>query len=92
MINRLNRVTKLNIQQSVIDHILSNTIIYSHTETDIKYHFAVSSSIKTNPEETNLKKTIIKKDMNKENMIKHFQKEKLKQNRRTCQVSAFRKV
>ena len=55
MINRATRVTKLSV--TVIDHILTNTIIDSHIrsgiiKTDISDRFLDFSLIKTNLEET----------------------------------------
>ena len=74
MINKPTRVTKSSV--AVIDHILTNTIIYSHIRNgiikpDISDHFAVFSLIKTSLEQTNIKKTIIKTDINKDSM-KYF--------------------
>ena len=74
VINRPTRVTKSSA--TVIDHILTNTIIDSHIQsgiikTDISDHFAVFSLIKTNFKQTNIKKTIIKRDINEDSM-KYF--------------------
>ena len=71
---RPTRVTKSSA--TVIDHILTNTIIDSHIQsgiikTDINDHFAIFSLIKTNLEQTNIKKTIIKRDINEDSM-KYF--------------------
>ena len=71
MINRPTRVTKLSA--TVIDHILTNTIIDPHIQigiikTDISDHFTVFHLIKTNLEQTNIKKTIIKRDINEDSM------------------------
>ena len=65
VINRPTRVTKS--KATVIDHILTNTIIDSHIQsgiikTDISDHFAVFSLIKTNLEQTNIKKDHIDED------------------------------
>ena len=74
VINRPTRKTKSSA--TVIDHILTNTIIGSHIQsgilkTDISDHFAVFSLIKTNFELTNIKKTIIKRDIDEDSM-KYF--------------------
>ena len=63
VINRPTRVTKLSA--TVIDHILTNTIIDSHIQsgiikTDISDHFAVFYLIKTNLEQTNIKRPSLK--------------------------------
>ena len=72
--NRPTRVTKSSA--TVIDNILTNTIIDSHIQsgiikTDVCEHFAVFSLIKTNLEHTNIKNAIIKRDINEGNM-KYF--------------------
>ena len=74
VINGPTRVTKSSA--TIIDHILTNTLIDSHIQssiikTDIRDHFVVFSLLKTNFELTNIKKTIIKKDIN-EDSIKYF--------------------
>ena len=74
VMKRPTRVTKSSA--TVIDHILTNTIIDSHIQsgiikTDINDHFAIFSLIKTNLEQTNIKKTIIKRDINEDSM-KYF--------------------
>ena len=72
--NRPTRVTKSSA--TVIDNILTNTIIDSHIQsgiikTDVSEHFAVFSLIKTNLEHTNIKNAIIKRDVN-EGSMKYF--------------------
>ena len=72
--NRPTRVTRSSA--TVIDNILTNTIIDSHIQsgiikTDVCEHFAVFSLIKTNLEHTNIKNAIIKRDINEGNM-KYF--------------------
>ena len=72
--NRPTRVTKSSA--TVIDNILTNTIIDSHIQsgiikTNISDHFTVFSLIKTNFKQTNIKKTIIKRDINEDSM-KYF--------------------
>ena len=57
VINRPTRVTKSSA--TVIDHILTNTLIDSHIQssiikTDISDHFAFFSLLKTNLEQTNI--------------------------------------
>ena len=74
VINRPTRVTKSSA--TIIDHILTNTLIDSHIQSsiiksDISDHFAVFSLLKTNLEQTNIKKTIIKRDIN-EDSTKYF--------------------
>ena len=74
LINRLTKVTKLSA--TVIDHIVTNTIINSHIQcviikTDVSDHCPVFSLIKTNLEQTNNKKTIIERNMNQDS-IKYF--------------------
>ena len=74
VISRPTRVTKSS--ETVIDHILTKTIVDSHIQngtikTYASDHFAVFSLIKTNLEQTDIKKTIIKRDKNNESM-KYF--------------------
>ena len=74
VINRPTRVTKTSA--TVIDHILTNTIIdwqlqSGIVKTDISDHFAVFSLIKTDLEQSNIKNIVIKRDIN-ENSIEHF--------------------
>ena len=74
VISRPTRVTKS--RETVIDHILTKTIVDSHIQnvtikTYASDHFAVFCLINTNLEQTNIKKTIIKRDINKESM-KYF--------------------
>ena len=71
VIDRPSRVTKLSA--TVIDHILTNTIIDSNIQsgiikTDVSGHFVIYSLIKTNLERTNIKKTIIKRYINEDSM------------------------
>ena len=68
VINRPTRVTKTSA--TIIDHILTNTIIDSplHSgivKTDISDHFAVSWLLKTNFEQSNIKNVVIKRDIDK---------------------------
>ena len=61
VINRPTRMTKSSV--TVIDNILTNTLIDSHIQSGIikTDHFGVFSLIKTNFEQIYIKKTIIKK-------------------------------
>ena len=72
VINRPARVTQNSA--TIIDHILTNTIIDSplHSgivKTDISDHFAVFCLLKTNFEPSNIKNIIIKRDMNKASKV-----------------------
>ena len=70
--NRPTRVTKNSA--TIIDHILTNTIIDSPLQsgivkTDISDHFAVFCLLKTNFEQSNIKNIIIKREMNKASKV-----------------------
>ena len=74
VIKRSIRVTKSSAK--IIDHILTNTLVESHTQSgitkiDIGDHPAVFPLLKTNLELTNIRKTIIKRDKNEYSM-KYF--------------------
>ena len=74
VIKRSIRVTKSSAK--IIDHILTNTLVESHTQSgitkiDISDHPAVFPLLKTNLELTNIRKTIIKRDKNEYSM-KYF--------------------
>ena len=74
IINRPTRVTKTS--ETVIDHILTNTILNSDVESgiikcDISDHFAIFSTFKCTLEKHDSKQFITKRDIN-ENSIEYF--------------------